>query len=83
MKFTVKTSGYFYNNDDEMERLKKLGFTFKNTAIGIREHTNYVKEQYEVEIEVSSLEELVNMTKEYGRIIIDENTLEIYDDYRE
>jgi hypothetical protein len=36
-----------------------------------------------VEIEVSSLEELVNMTKEYGKIIINENTLEIYDDYRE
>ncbi len=35
------------------------------------------------ELEVDSLSDLVDLSKIYGEIIIDNNTLEIYDDFRE
>lgn len=34
-------------------------------------------------IEINSLEELQELIKEVGEIIIDESTIEIYDDFRE
>lgn len=37
----------------------------------------------EYRIEIDSLQELVDLTKKYGEIIINGNSLEIYDDYRE
>jgi len=32
---------------------------------------------------IDTLEELMGFVKEYGQIILDEDTIEIYDDYRE
>ena len=40
-------------------------------------------EDYEYWIEVNTLEELIELTKEYGEIIVTPETLEIYDSYRE
>lgn len=37
----------------------------------------------EYTIEINSLEELQELIKEVGDIIIDESTIEIYDDFRE
>lgn len=34
-------------------------------------------------IEINTLEDLQELIKDVGSIIIDENTIEIYDDYRE
>jgi hypothetical protein len=35
------------------------------------------------EVEIGSLQDLVEFSKKYGEIIISVDTLEIYDDYRE
>ena len=34
-------------------------------------------------IKINSLDELIELTRKEGQIIIDEDSLEIYDDYRE
>ena len=34
-------------------------------------------------VEINSLEELVNFSNKYGTLVFNEDTIEIYDDYRE
>lgn len=38
---------------------------------------------FDYEIELNSLEDLIQFTKEYGEVIFDGVSIEIYDDYRE
>lgn len=79
MKFTLTTTGYFYTDEDQIEKLKGLGFEFTQDALlNIFE----IKEGSK-EIEINSLEDLVKFTENYGEIILNENEIEIYDDYRE
>lgn len=77
MKFTLSTSGYFYNDPESREELSRLGFTFslKNKFYHINQNT--------IEIEINTLEELVEFTKKYGEIVFSDGQIEIYDDYRE
>lgn len=73
MKFNLSTSGWSYSEQDEISRLEKLGFTFGPRKYIAGEPT----------IEINTLDELMEFVKEYGQIVLDIDTIEIYDDYRE
>ena len=78
MKFKLRTSGYFYFVEGK-EHLEKLGFKFNSEKY---------KERYTIidsypEIELNTLDDLLNLYDNYGELIIRGNIIEIYDDYRE
>lgn len=83
MKFEITTTATAYTLP-EVEKLSKLGFTFEP---GIRADDGtqyYVMTKYFSIIEVSSLEELLTLVSTYGPLILHEdNSIEIYDYYRE
>ena len=76
MKLELTTTESLYN-DNEIEKLKPLGFEFNFKNGG------YWKTHKEVFIEINSIDELMDFIKKYGRIVIEDNVIEIYDDYRE
>lgn len=82
MKFELTTSGNFYSKSD-IQKLENLGFKFKDW----NNKDSLVKaDKYKIGeslIEINSLDELINFVKKYGSIVLDENSIEIYDDYRE
>jgi hypothetical protein len=80
MKFKVTTIDryYYYTPDiyEHIEWLKSLGFEFELTK------TNFLKRITEfVEIDISSFEQLIDFSKRKP-IIVDGNSIEIYDGYR-
>lgn len=77
MKFELSTSKYFYPDKNERIELSKLGFTFRPS-----EYKEYVIEGTQ-EIEINSLEELIEFSKEFGELIIEDKSIEIYNGYRE
>lgn len=77
MKFELSTSKYFYPDKNERIELSKLGFTFRPSK-----YKEYVIEGTP-EIEINSLEELIEFSKEFGELIIEDESIEIYNDYRE
>ena len=77
MKFKLSTSKYFYPNETERTELSKLGFTFRPS-----EYKEYVIGGT-TEIEINNLEELLELSKKFGELIIKEDSVEIYNDYRE
>jgi len=88
MKFKLSLTGHFYK-ENEIKKYEELGFTFAEldgTFLGNTHSlidTNENLESIYPEIEISSLEELEKFTKDYGEIILYNNTIEIYNDYRE
>jgi hypothetical protein len=79
MKFKLKTSGYFYKDEDK-EKLLKLGFKFDPY---IFKEYRWTKKDNVPEIEINSLNELVKFMEEWGDLILSPNAIEIYDNYRE
>lgn len=77
MEFTVTTSGYFYPNKEIRTELEKIGFTFKQSHYGV------VTIEGNPTVEIKDLNELIQFVDEWGRIIVGDGTIEIYDDYRE
>jgi hypothetical protein len=78
MKFTLSTTGYFYPNEEDRLKLQEIGFEF--------EHSDYLKfrkSNKQPEIEINSLEELISFSNKFGGVIINDGSIEIYDDYRE
>jgi hypothetical protein len=86
MKFNLLTRATNYKGED-VARLEKLGFTFKEEKeipqvfkiLNFKQL--YTKLQGIPQIEINTLEELMDFVKEYGVIAIDEDSIEIYDDY--
>jgi len=80
MKFDVTTSGYFYSDIESMGRLSILGFKFKK-------HQQYgweiVSPEEGIVVEINTLEDLMKFVSEHGEIILGEDFIEIYNDYRE
>jgi hypothetical protein len=72
MKFYLNTAGNFYT-DDTKTKLEKLGFEFEEDGWKLNNPT----------IEISTLEELINLQNEYGDLIIRKDSIVIYDDYME
>lgn len=81
MKFQLKTAGYFYTEAQAAE-LQKIGFTFEPHT-GIRKKHEFAKQDSDIEIEFTTLDELVRFAHKWGDLVITEDTIEIYDNYRE
>jgi Trm5-related predicted tRNA methylase len=93
MKFKVTTSATTYPAGRIKSNLEKLGFKFEPHD----DHYNALYQQIykskktmyhmlwdqDVEIEISTLEELMKFQKRFGQIIVKQEEIEIYDDYRE
>lgn len=79
MKFELTTSSAFYT-EEEANKLKDIGFTFKtiNAEFGC-----LIDLSSSVQVEIESLEDLIDFSKKWGRIIIFDGEIEIYDGYRE
>ena len=75
MKFNLTVTGDFYQVKDEKEvvLLKELGFKFKELKkdeFMSYSHQTEDDDNDEVAIEINSLEELIEFTKKYGRIVL-------------
>ena len=77
MKFTIQTSGYFYSNKEDIKRLEQIGFSFEKSDF------RDFKIKGNPEIEINTLEELIQFCNKHGEIIVSDCHIEIYDDYRE
>lgn len=81
MKFAVRTSGHFYNDEEEIKKLEELGFKFNELK--------NVGGMYTIEgkptVKISSLKALIEFSKKYGVLVFDAEDMfiEIYDDHRE
>ena len=90
MKFQVWTSSLHYNNNTEKEHIRNLkDIGFKTTPVS---YNNYLIDIDEpIQVEINTLEELVEISKRLGGIIISTDNvhedidveMEIYDGYRE
>jgi len=80
MKFKLHTAGHFYNKSDKTD-LEQLGFTFRKTQISGRDYAlNNVNDAY---IELNNIDELMQFIKKWGRVVVDKDSIIIYDDYLE
>lgn len=77
MEFILSTSGYFYPEKEEREKLESIGFTFKPS-----DSQGYTIDG-EPTIKIETLQELIDFSNEWGQIIVSDGHIEIYDDYRE
>ncbi len=85
MKFDLSTSGMFYSDKEQMEGLKELGFTFEPSRSFTKRDRgvdDYVISG-EPTIEIETLEDLAKFAKKWGEVILWEDSIEIYDNYRE
>jgi len=76
MKFKLYTANNFYPRKKDRQRLEKLGFSFKDVD---SYYGPWI--QGNPEIEINTLEELMQFIEVHGDIILDKNTLTIYDGY--
>ncbi len=78
MKFTLSVSGDFYEKEDEINKLKEVGFTFNPDRHRFQVNDN------SPEIEINTLEELMQFVNKFGNVIVKKsNSIEIYNSYRE
>ena len=82
MTFKLSTSRYFYT-DNEMEKFKQLGFTFGRYEDTIFDDNAKNTIAGEPEISINSIEELIDFSDQWGKLIISNGNIEIYNDYRE
>ena len=93
MKFSLRTSGSTYQDGRYKKQLEKLGFTFKphdEEYNALYQQIRKSKKQMfhmdweqDVIVELNTLEDLLQFQKKFGPIILNGNSIEIYDDYRE
>lgn len=91
MKFTVTVTNILCNKE-YAEKLSKLGFKFNYFYNYIKSETveasafdadgdYYVKE--DITLEIKTLEDLMSLTKDVGKIVLCGDEIEIYNGYRE
>jgi hypothetical protein len=78
MEFTLSTTGYFYQNLLEINKLEELGFKFESVN-GLE----FKKTNFKPLIKFDSFEEFIAFVDKYEEIIVTKGNIEIYDDYRE
>lgn len=85
MIFKITTTGKLYRNKEDIEKLMSIGFTFESSLIDEKEYLR--KKEESLEVEIKTLEELLEFGRVQGEIIIlhgsDKPEIEIYNDYRE
>jgi len=84
MKFRLSKASN-YSSDEEKMKLEELGFKFSLTSNYGEMSGSYKWETTvgEVEVNIDSLDRLVELSEKYGSIIIRGHSLTIYDDYLE
>jgi hypothetical protein len=85
MIFNVKTSTTDYNQTDDLDKYKDLGFVFDEYEY---EFENYkikfnILRNTEIVWRIDSIEELIEFSDKFGAIIIKGNNIQIYDSYIE
>lgn len=75
-QFKLETSGYNYSKK-EAKRLESLGFKFEKAGV------KRFKLDHTPILTLTSLEDLLTFCREWGPLVIDDDKIEIYDDYRE
>jgi len=84
MKFEIHTSGYTYDDEKTVELYKRIGFTFDKEERGFFPTTYWRMKVDSSEIEINTLEDLLELQSKVGcELIISGGSIEIYDDYRE
>jgi len=84
MKFELRTTGYFYPDEEDRIKLSKLGFSFSFFPEEKDEDFQWEIQDTDVFIELNTLDELLDFQKRCdNRIIINNNVIQIYDDYME
>ena len=80
MKFQLFTVGYEYSVR-ESEDLEKIGFVFRLPQDG----GNYriIDAKHTPELEIGTLEELIEFINRFGEIILNGRSIKIYDGYVE
>jgi len=71
-----KASGI--NDVEEQKKYERLGFRYIKGDM-----VTYTDRHHIPQIEINTLEELINFVKEYGPVVVSENEITIYDDYLE
>lgn len=84
MIFTLSTTKYYYPDKNQREKFEKLGFTFDL----LDKPDSFFYDSYTINgkptIEINTIEELIELSKTYGELIIsDDKCIEIYNDDRE
>ena len=82
MKFRLITVGTYYSKA-QAERLMKLGFTFEpanEPQIKKQHNPSFRMTESDVFIEINTFKELLEFSNEWGNIIIDQDTIQIFDD---
>ena len=84
MRFRL-TQDKFWMGDEEKERLEELGFKFKEELNEDYRKNGKWKCDSNVEpgIEINSLDDLMKLVEKMGDIILSEDRIEIYNNYRE
>ena len=93
MLFQVTTSASTYPDGRRKKNLEKLGFKFTphdehynslfQTIWKSKKQMFHMDYDQDIKINIEDLKDLLQFSKKFGKLIIDENTIEIYDDYRE
>lgn len=83
MIFKLSSTKCFYE-ENELPKYEKLGFQFEK----VLDDRSFFKGKFRIKyidviINIETIESLVEFTKTYGDCIVCENTIEIYNDYRE
>jgi hypothetical protein len=82
MKLKLITSGVYYNDSDK-KKLEKFGFEFNlNESKNVNDIWT-IDTTIPIYIDIKSLEDLSIYIDYSNEVIIGNNTLELYDDYRE
>lgn len=85
MTFTLKVAKSFYDSksdEEEIAKLEALGFEFKDYDSSF----DLGRDKYlsgSVKIEIGSLEDFMAFVKEWGEVIVDVDSIQIYNDYVE
>ena len=76
MKFKLTSAKSFYT-EEQVEKLRPLGFQFKNMTRWKSKDYEKVKEGDDIEI--NSMEELLKFIGEHGQVVVDQDSVLIYD----
>lgn len=82
MKFDI-TCTSFWVDDERKKKYEKYGLKFVKTEPQYQCNGMWERTHPDAQIEISSLEELINITNDVGTIVFNGKVIEIYDDYRE
>jgi hypothetical protein len=75
MLFKLTSTGTYYPDAETRVKYEALGFKFNSMHYKIKDDN--------LTISFNTIEELFKFTEEVYRVVVDSDSIEIYDDYRE